>query len=181
MPLRARASAAAFALALPFALGDAARAEPAPAKPIPSIPKRVVVDPCSAAGLEAAVAVAVATVPPTDPASRRAEVARAAFMGRLATCVPPLLDWAKTSTSGPTSWARARGELATYFFALWHDGALLGSKPEEAYFVKCDATTMTQNEIDLGLLVCVYGVAPFKPAEFESGSVRVQTTGKQTR
>ena len=45
-------------------------------------------------------------------------------------------------------------------------GGLEGTKVEEAYFVKCDRTTMTQTDIDSGRLICVVGVAPVKPAEF---------------
>jgi hypothetical protein len=45
-------------------------------------------------------------------------------------------------------------------------GALLGEKPEKAYFVKCDRTTMSQNDLDNGRLVCLIGVAPLRPAEF---------------
>src|SRR4051812_32720576 len=45
-------------------------------------------------------------------------------------------------------------------------GALLGEKREQAFFVKCDRTTMTQNDLDSGRLVCVIGVAPLTPAEF---------------
>ena len=41
-----------------------------------------------------------------------------------------------------------------------------GTKAEEAFFVKCDRTTMTQTDIDNGRLICVVGVAPVKPAEF---------------
>ena len=43
---------------------------------------------------------------------------------------------------------------------------LLGSKTEEAYFVRCDRSTMTQNDLDNGRLVCLIGVAVIKPAEF---------------
>jgi len=45
-------------------------------------------------------------------------------------------------------------------------GALLGTKTEEAYFVRCDRSTMTQNDLDNGRLVCLIGVAVIKPAEF---------------
>jgi uncharacterized protein len=45
-------------------------------------------------------------------------------------------------------------------------GACLGDKPETSYFVKCDRSTMTQNDIDNGRLVCLIGVAVVKPAEF---------------
>jgi len=43
---------------------------------------------------------------------------------------------------------------------------LMGTAPEEAYFVRCDRSTMTQNDIDNGRLICLIGVAPVKPAEF---------------
>ena len=42
----------------------------------------------------------------------------------------------------------------------------MGTTPEEAFFVTCDRTTMSQNDIDNGRLVCEIGVAPVKPAEF---------------
>lgn len=42
----------------------------------------------------------------------------------------------------------------------------MGAKPEEAYFVRCDRTTMTQNDIDNGRLICLIGVAAVRPAEF---------------
>jgi phage tail sheath protein FI len=42
----------------------------------------------------------------------------------------------------------------------------MGRTPKEAFFVKCDRITMTQNDIDNGRLVCLIGVAPIKPAEF---------------
>ena len=45
-------------------------------------------------------------------------------------------------------------------------GALLGDKPEKAFFVRCDRSTMTQNDLDNGRLVCLIGVAPLRPAEF---------------
>jgi phage tail sheath protein FI len=45
-------------------------------------------------------------------------------------------------------------------------GALKGTRPEEAFFVKVDGATMTQDDIDHGRLICFVGVAPVKPAEF---------------
>ena len=43
---------------------------------------------------------------------------------------------------------------------------LLGDKPEQAFFVRCDRTTMTQNDLDNGRMIVLIGVAPVKPAEF---------------
>jgi phage tail sheath protein FI len=49
---------------------------------------------------------------------------------------------------------------------VWRSGALMGTTQEEAFFVKCDRTTMTQDDIDNGRLICLIGIAPVKPAEF---------------
>ncbi|HNH46247.1 MAG TPA: phage tail sheath C-terminal domain-containing protein, partial [Myxococcota bacterium] len=59
-----------------------------------------------------------------------------------------------------------RGAVSDFLYNEWRNGALLGSKPEEAFFVRCDRTTMTQNDLDNGRLVCLVGVAVVKPAEF---------------
>ena len=59
-----------------------------------------------------------------------------------------------------------RSTVEDFLLNLWKDGALLGDKPENAYFVRCDRTTMTQNDIDNGLMICLIVVAPVKPAEF---------------
>jgi phage tail sheath protein FI len=63
-------------------------------------------------------------------------------------------------------WARVREGAGVYLSALWRAGALQGAKPENAYFVRCDRTSMTQNDLDNGRLVCEIGVAPIRPAEF---------------
>jgi phage tail sheath protein FI len=63
-------------------------------------------------------------------------------------------------------WAGIRQSVEDFLYVQWLTGALLGSKPEEAFFVRCDRTTMTQNDLDNGRLVCLIGVAPTKPAEF---------------
>jgi phage tail sheath protein FI len=48
----------------------------------------------------------------------------------------------------------------------WQSGALLGNQPEQAYSVRCDRTTMSQDDIVNGRLLCLVGVAALKPAEF---------------
>jgi phage tail sheath protein FI len=49
---------------------------------------------------------------------------------------------------------------------LFVQGAFQGSTPQDAYFVKCDSETTTQNDINLGIVNIVVGYAPLKPAEF---------------
>jgi phage tail sheath protein FI len=49
---------------------------------------------------------------------------------------------------------------------LFRQGAFQGSTPRDAYFVKCDKETTTQNDINLGIVNIIVGFAPLKPAEF---------------
>jgi phage tail sheath protein FI len=63
-------------------------------------------------------------------------------------------------------WARVRQTIDQFLTDSWQSGMLAGASPSQAFFVKCDRTTMSQNDIDNGKLVCVIGVAPVKPAEF---------------
>lgn len=67
---------------------------------------------------------------------------------------------------GEALWLRVREAIQSFLFNEWRQGALLGDKPEQAYFVRCDRTTMTQADIDRGRLICLVGVAPVRPAEF---------------
>jgi phage tail sheath protein FI len=75
-------------------------------------------------------------------------------------------QWAVFEPNGPRLWANIRQTVEDFLLVLWRDGALLGDKPDQAYFVRCDRTTMTQNDLDNGRLICLIGVAPVKPAEF---------------
>jgi phage tail sheath protein FI len=63
-------------------------------------------------------------------------------------------------------WIRVRQTIGNFLLTVWRTGALQGTKPDEAFFVKCDRTTMTQDDIDNGRLICLVGIAPVKPAEF---------------
>ncbi len=75
-------------------------------------------------------------------------------------------QWAVFEPNGPALWANVRQAIEDFLLVAWRDGALLGEKPEKAYFVRCDRTTMTQNDLDNGRLIVLIGVAPIKPAEF---------------
>ncbi len=75
-------------------------------------------------------------------------------------------QWAVFEPNGPRLWANIRQTVEDFLLVLWRDGALLGDKPEQAYFVRCDRTTMTQNDLDNGRMICLIGVAPVKPAEY---------------
>ncbi|HSK74353.1 MAG TPA: phage tail sheath subtilisin-like domain-containing protein [Pyrinomonadaceae bacterium] len=75
-------------------------------------------------------------------------------------------QWAVFEPNGEALWANVRQTIQDFLYNEWVSGALLGEKPEKAYFVKCDRSTMTQNDLDNGRLVCLVGVAVVKPAEF---------------
>ncbi len=68
--------------------------------------------------------------------------------------------------NGDLLWANVRRTIGDFLLNEWQSGALLGDKPEKAYFVRCDRSTMTQNDLDNGRLICLIGVAPLRPAEF---------------
>ena len=76
------------------------------------------------------------------------------------------LQWVVFEPNSEMLWARVRRTIRNFLTDVWRSGALEGVKPEEAFFVKCDRTTMTQTDIDNGRLICVVGIAPVKPAEF---------------
>jgi phage tail sheath protein FI len=59
-----------------------------------------------------------------------------------------------------------RRAVEDFLQSQWRAGALVGSRPNEAFFVRCDRTTMTQEDLNNGRLVCLVGVAPIRPAEF---------------
>ena len=75
-------------------------------------------------------------------------------------------QWAVFENNGPELWANIRSTVEDFLYNEFRSGHLLGSKPAEAYFVRCDRSTMTQNDLDNGRLICLVGVAPLRPAEF---------------
>jgi len=75
-------------------------------------------------------------------------------------------QWVVFEPNDEKLWARVKQTITQFLTRVWKDGALMGTTPEEAFFVKCDRTTMTQDDIDNGRLIVLIGVAPVKPAEF---------------
>lgn len=75
-------------------------------------------------------------------------------------------QWAVFEPNGPLLWNNVRQTIEDFLYNEFTSGALLGDKPDKAYFVRCDRTTMTQNDLDNGRLVCLIGLCPVKPAEF---------------
>jgi phage tail sheath protein FI len=86
-------------------------------------------------------------------------------------------QWVVFEPNDSKLWARVTAAISLFMRDQWRLGALLGNTEEKAYFVKCDRSTMTQDDIDNGRLVCEIGVALVRPAEFVVFRI-LQNTGK---
>lgn len=75
-------------------------------------------------------------------------------------------NWAVFEPNDEILWSRVQGTITMFLTTLWRDGALAGSTPDEAFFVNIGKSTMTQDDILNGRLICVIGAAPVRPAEF---------------
>ncbi len=75
-------------------------------------------------------------------------------------------QWSVFEANSPRLWAGVRETVSGFLYNEWRSGALLGGTTDEAYSVRCDRSTMTQNDLDNGRLICEIGVAVLKPAEF---------------
>ncbi len=75
-------------------------------------------------------------------------------------------QWVVFEPNDEPLWAQIRLNVGAFMQNLFRQGAFQGSTPREAYFVKCDKESTTQNDINLGIVNIVVGFAPLKPAEF---------------
>jgi phage tail sheath protein FI len=75
-------------------------------------------------------------------------------------------QWVVFEPNDEPLWAQIRLNVGAFMNNLFRQGAFAGTTPKAAYFVKCDATTTTQDDINLGVVNIVVGFAPLKPAEF---------------
>ena len=75
-------------------------------------------------------------------------------------------QWAVFEPNDEPLWAQLRLNIGAFMQNLFRQGAFQGKTPREAYFVKCDSETTTQNDINHGIVNIVVGFAPLKPAEF---------------
>ncbi len=89
-------------------------------------------------------------------------------------------QWSVFEPNGERLWANIRDTIVSFLHNEWVNGALLGDKPEQAFFVKCDRSTMTQNDLDNGRLICLIGVAVIKPAEFVIFRIGQKTADSRT-
>jgi len=76
------------------------------------------------------------------------------------------LKWAVFEPNDEPLWSQIRLNVGAFMHNLFRQGAFQGQTPRDAYFVKCDSSTTTQNDRNLGIVNVVVGFAPLKPAEF---------------
>jgi Bacteriophage tail sheath protein len=75
-------------------------------------------------------------------------------------------QWVVFEPNDDRLWARVKDTIRLFLRSQWRAGALFGRTEEEAFFITCDRTTMTQDDILNGRLICEIGIAPVRPAEF---------------
>jgi phage tail sheath protein FI len=76
------------------------------------------------------------------------------------------LQWVVFEPNAEYTWDRVRQSISVFLTRVWQDGALMGTTPEEAFFVRCDRSTMATDDILNGRLICLIGLAAVRPAEF---------------
>ncbi|GAA0460643.1 hypothetical protein Ade02nite_14970 [Paractinoplanes deccanensis] len=99
-----------------------------------------------------------------DPTLRQLSVARLMTVLRLS--LERELDWAVFEPNGDALWSEVRRLVTSFLTRLYAAGALTGATAREAFFVRCDRTTMTRADLDAGRFVCLVGVAPAEPLEY---------------
>jgi phage tail sheath protein FI len=100
----------------------------------------------------------------SDPEWTYVPVRRMAIMLRVS--IYNGIQWAVFEPNDEELWSQIRLNLNSFMMTLFRKGAFQGSSPSEAFFVKCDSETTTQDDINLGIVNVLVGFAPLKPAEF---------------
>jgi phage tail sheath protein FI len=100
----------------------------------------------------------------SDPELRYVNVQR--FLIFLEASIDRGTQYVVFSPNTPETWSRVVDSISAFLNTQWRNGALFGRRAEEAYFVRCDESTMTADDIQNGRLICHIGVAIVRPAEF---------------
>ncbi|NIM10473.1 MAG: hypothetical protein GTO45_00645, partial [Candidatus Aminicenantes bacterium] len=100
----------------------------------------------------------------SDPEWTYVPVRRMAIMLRVS--IYNGIQWAVFEPNDEELWGQLRLNLNSFMMTLFRKEAFQGASPAEAFFVKCDGETTTQEDINLGIVNILVGFAPLKPAEF---------------
>ena len=91
------------------------------------------------------------------------------------------IQWAVFEPNAEPLWAQIRLNVGAFLQKLFSQGPFQGNTPRDAYFVKCDAATTTQNDIDAGVVNVVVGFAPLKRAEFIVLTISIKAARRKRR
>ncbi len=100
----------------------------------------------------------------SDPSWRYINVRRLFIM--VESSIERATQWVVFEPNDHRLWKRVQRTIASFLTLLWRNGALMGTSPEQAFYVKCDDETNPPEVVDAGQLVVEIGLAPVKPAEF---------------
>ena len=100
----------------------------------------------------------------SDPSWRYINVRRLFIM--VESSIERATQWVVFEPNDHRLWKRVQRTISSFLTLLWRNGALMGTSPEQAFYVKCDDETNPPEVIDAGQLVVEIGLAPVKPAEF---------------
>src|SRR5690348_9609973 len=100
----------------------------------------------------------------SDPSWRYISVRRLFIM--VESSIERATQWVVFEPNDHRLWKRVQRTISSFLTLLWRNGALMGTSPEQAFYVKCDEETNPPEVIDAGQLVVEIGLAPVKPAEF---------------
>lgn len=100
----------------------------------------------------------------SDPAWRYINVRR--LFNYVSESIMQGTQWSVFEPNDQKLWIQLRIAASTFLTRTWREGALFGSSPDQAFFVKCDDETNPPDVVEAGQVVCDIGIAPVKPAEF---------------
>ena len=112
----------------------------------------------------------------SSPAWRYVNVRRLFIM--IEESIDEATQWVVFEPNDEPLWARVRQSVVRFLMTQWRIGALQGKTADEAFFVVCDRSTMSPDDLDNGRLICEIGIAPVKPAEFVIFRIQQKTLEK---
>jgi phage tail sheath protein FI len=102
---------------------------------------------------------------------------QAQYLDYLKKSLTQATQWAVFENNNSQLWSRVSQTTDNFLTNEWQQGKLKGKRRQEAFYVKCDRTTMTQNDIDNGHLIVLVGVALQRPAQFVTIRINQRTAG----
>jgi phage tail sheath protein FI len=101
---------------------------------------------------------------PLDPEWKYVNLRR--YLAYLQRSIDKTTKWAVFEPNDQRLWRKIRSDIENLLLIEYRKGKLVGRKPEQAFFVRCDRSTITQNDLNNGRLIVLVGVALLRPAEF---------------